>query len=171
MSSLDNMHHIIPYPKSQFIKLSIIKKRFYISSYQCFHYLSCCNRFWTRRIYALRTIFVIYLLTSRHIVLFVIQSRVTGEVTSIARGVENGGSRQEEDIAFDISSDLWNNPAGEYAWSSFFYCYSIFFCCLWLSLFILLCKLNQEFSIAYFRSLEHPNIESNFSSLITRKMN
>ena len=47
--------------------------------------------------------------------MFIIQSRVNGEVTSIARGVENGGSRQEEDIAFDISSDLWNNPAGEYA--------------------------------------------------------
>ena len=47
--------------------------------------------------------------------LFVIQSRVTGGVTSIARGVKNGGSRQEEDITSDISSDLWNNPAGEYA--------------------------------------------------------
>ena len=45
----------------------------------------------------------------------VIQSRVTGGVTSIARGVKNGGSRQEEDITSDIFSDLWNNPAGEYA--------------------------------------------------------
>ena len=47
--------------------------------------------------------------------LFVIQPRVTGGVTSIARGVKHGGSRQEEDITSDISSDLWNNPAGEYA--------------------------------------------------------
>ena len=70
---------------------------------------------------------MIHLLTSRHVVVFIIQSRVTGEVTSIARGVENGGSRQEEDIAFDISSDLWNNPAGEYALSSFFFIAMIFF--------------------------------------------
>ena len=52
---------------------------------------------------------------------------MTGEVISIARGVDNGSSRQEEDIAFDNSSDLWNNPAGEYAQSSFlFYCYDFF---------------------------------------------
>ena len=47
--------------------------------------------------------------------LFVIQSCVTGGVTSITRGVKNGGSWQEEDITSDIFSDLWNNPAGEYA--------------------------------------------------------
>ena len=46
--------------------------------------------------------------------MFIIEARVTAGVTSIARGVEYGGSRQEEDIAFDIFSDLWNNPAGEY---------------------------------------------------------
>ena len=57
----------------------------------------------------------IYLLASRYIVVFITKSRVTAGVTSIVRVVEYGGSRQEEDIAFDIFSDLWKNPAGEYA--------------------------------------------------------
>ena len=51
--------------------------------------------------------------------MFITQSSVTGGVTSIARGVEYGGSRQEEDIALDIFAGLWNNPAGEYAEFSF----------------------------------------------------
>lgn len=43
-----------------------------------------------------------------------IQSRVTGRVTSITRGVDYGGDKPEENMAGYIFSDSWNNAYGGY---------------------------------------------------------
>ena len=139
MFSLDNMHHIAPYPKSQFIQLSVIKKRFHIPSYQCFYYLSCYNR--------LRTIFVTYLSFSH---VWLAAWHRSPEVSRMVAA----GKKKISPLTFSLIYGIIQ-LASMHSHLLFFIAMIFFFCCRWFSLFVLLCKLNQEFSAAYFRSLEH----------------
>ena len=105
------MHHIAPYSKSQFIiSLSIIRKRLYQATKRsitclaitdftldvCTHVRIACD--------FCDASGGLYLLSSRYFVVFVIQSRVTGGVTSIAEvsKMVAAGKRKISPLTFSL---------------------------------------------------------------------